>query len=154
MLDGLYDQTAAMKAMWVERAKQEFTGDSHYLRLHGEPLVMLFSTRLDFDVPHVLLRNVYWSYRYDPGENAFNGTLRLEPRDWPFWAPTPQPLANGMVPVIPGYNDAALDTTSPAQRLTTSEQGTCYECELAGDHGRAAVRFRVTTRGGFEPCRL
>jgi hypothetical protein len=30
------------------------------------------------------------------------------------------------------YNDAALDTTSPAQRLTTSEQGTCYECELAG----------------------
>jgi hypothetical protein len=52
------------------------------------------------------------------------------------------------------YNDATLDTTSPAQRLTTSEQGTCYECELAGDHGRAAVRFRVTTRGGFEPCRL
>jgi hypothetical protein len=52
------------------------------------------------------------------------------------------------------YNDASLDTTSPAQRLTTSEQGTCYECELAGDHGRAAVRFRVTTRGGFEPCRL
>jgi hypothetical protein len=52
------------------------------------------------------------------------------------------------------YNDAALDTTSPAQRLTESQQGTCYECELAGDHGRAAVRFRVTTRGGFEPCRL
>jgi hypothetical protein len=108
VLDGLYDQTAAMKAMWVERAKEEFTGDSHYLRLHGEPLVMMFSTRLDFDVPRVILRNVYWSYRYDPGENAFNGTLRLEPRDWPFWAPTPQPLANGMVPVIPGYDDAAL----------------------------------------------
>jgi len=52
------------------------------------------------------------------------------------------------------YNDAALDTTSPAQRLTTSEQGTCYECALAGDHGQAAVRFRVTARGGFEPCRL
>lgn len=52
------------------------------------------------------------------------------------------------------YDDAALETTSPAQRLTTSEQGTCYECELAGDHGRAAVRFRVTQRGGFEPCRL
>ena len=52
------------------------------------------------------------------------------------------------------YNDAALDTTQPAQRLTASEQGTCYECELAGDHGRAAVRFRVTQRGAFEPCRL
>lgn len=52
------------------------------------------------------------------------------------------------------YNDATLETTQPAQRLTESQQGTCYECELAGDHGRAAVRFRVTTRGGFEPCRL
>ena len=52
------------------------------------------------------------------------------------------------------YNDAALDTTQPAQRLTASEQGTCYECELAGDHGRAAVRIRVTQRGAFEPCRL
>jgi hypothetical protein len=108
VLDGLYDEPAARKAMWVERAKEEFAGKSHYLRFHGEPLVMLFSARLDFDVRGVILRNVYWSYRYDPGANAFNGTLRLEPRDWPFWAPTPQPLANGMVPVIPGYSDAAL----------------------------------------------
>jgi hypothetical protein len=108
VLDSLYDEPAAVKARWVEKARQEFGGNSHYLRLHGQPLVMLFSTRLDFDVPGVLLRNVYWSYRYDPGKNPFNGNLRLEPRDWPFWAPTPQPLANGLVPVIPGYTDAAL----------------------------------------------
>jgi len=108
VLDSLYDEPPAVKAQWVERTRQEFGGNSHYLRLHGQPLVMLFSTRLDFDVPGVLLRNVYWSYRYDPGKNPFNGNLRLEPRDWPFWAPTPQPLANGLVPVIPGYTDAAL----------------------------------------------
>jgi hypothetical protein len=108
VLDSLYNEPAADKARWVEKVRQEFGGNSHYLRFHGEPLVMLFSTRLDFDAPGVILRNVYWSYRYDPGENAFNGTLRLEPRDWAFWAPTPQPLANGMVPVIPGYTDAAL----------------------------------------------
>ena len=108
VLDSLYNEPAEVKARWVERTRQEFGSNSHYLRLHGQPLVMLFSTRLDFDVPGVLMRNVYWSYRYDPGKNPFNGNLRLEPRDWPFWAPTPQPLANGLVPVIPGYTDAAL----------------------------------------------
>ena len=108
VLDSLYSEPADVKARWVQKTREEFGSNSHYLRLHGQPLVMLFSTRLDFDVPGVLLRNVYWSYRYDPGKNPFNGDLRLEPRDWPFWAPTPQPLANGLVPVIPGYTDAAL----------------------------------------------
>jgi hypothetical protein len=108
VLDSLYDESPAVKARWVEKTRQEFGSNSHYLRLHGQPLVMLFSTRIDFDVPGVLLRNVYWSYRYDPGKNPFNGNLRLEPRDWPFWAPTPQPVANGLVPVIPGYTDAGL----------------------------------------------
>jgi len=108
VLDSLYTEPAAVKARWVEKARQEFGSNGHYFKLHGEPLVMLFSTRLDFDVPGVVLRNVYWSSRYDPGKNPFNGDLRLEPRDWPFWAPTPQPLANGLVPVIPGYTDAAL----------------------------------------------
>lgn len=108
VLDSLYTEPPAVKASWVEKTRQEFGRNSHYLQLHGQPLVMLFSTRLDFDVPGVLLRNVYWSSRYDPGKNPFNGNLSLEPRDWPFWAPTPQPLANGLVPVIPGYTDAAL----------------------------------------------
>ena len=108
VIDGLYDASAPTKAMWVNMAKAEFVTNSHYLRLHGEPLVMLFSTRLSFDAPGVLLRNVYWADRYEPGGNAFNPNHALEPRDWPFWAPTPQPLANGMVPVMPGYTDAAL----------------------------------------------
>jgi hypothetical protein len=108
VLDGLYDEPPAVKAMWVEKARTEFAGNTHYLRLRGQPLMMLFSTRLDFDTPGLLLRNVYWTDRYDPGKNAFNPGLRLEPRDWPFWAASPQPLANGMVPVIPGYTDAAL----------------------------------------------
>jgi hypothetical protein len=92
----------------VRQASDEFAGDRHYLRIDGEPLVMLFSAPIDFDVPGVALRNVYWTDRYDPGRNTFNPSRRLEPRDWPFWAPTPQPLVNGVVPVVPGYTDAPL----------------------------------------------
>ena len=108
LLDGLYAEGAAAKAMWVRQASDEFAGDRHYLRIDGEPLVMLFSAPIDFDVPGVALRNVYWTDRYDPGRNTFNPSRRLEPRDWPFWAPTPQPLVNGVVPVVPGYTDAPL----------------------------------------------
>jgi len=108
VLDGLYEADAATKAMWVQKARTDFTGDSHYLELHGEPVVVLYSVPLDLNTPGVLLRNLYWTYRYDPGQNTFNADRRLDPRDWPFWAPTPQPLVNGMVPVIPGYTDASL----------------------------------------------
>jgi len=108
VLDGLYADDAATKRMWVEKVKAEFTGDSHYLQFHGEPLIMLYSAPLNFDVPGVVLRNVYWTDRYDPGRNTFNPNHRLEPRDWPFWAESPQPLVNGIVPVLPGYTDAAL----------------------------------------------
>jgi hypothetical protein len=108
MLDGLYDEDAATRAANVERVRSEFTHDGHYLQLQGEPLVMLFSTPLDFAAPGVLLRDVYWTDRYDPGHNTFNKSGQLEPRDWPFWAMTPQPSVNGVVPVIPGYTDAAL----------------------------------------------
>lgn len=51
------------------------------------------------------------------------------------------------------YNDASLEATRRAERLTPSAPGACYECELTGDHGRGLVRFRVVERGGFEPCR-
>jgi hypothetical protein len=108
VLDGLYTDANVDRAMWVQKVKDDFAGDSHYLHLHGEPLVILYSTPLDFDAPGVLLRNLYWTDRYDPGQNTFNGDHRLDPRDWAFWTPTPQPLVNGLVPVIPGYTDAAL----------------------------------------------
>jgi len=51
------------------------------------------------------------------------------------------------------YGDRTLETTGPAEPLAPSEPGACYECDLTGDHGRGLVRFRVTDRGGFEPCR-
>lgn len=108
VLDGLYTETPAAKAMWVQKVQDEFAGNSHYLRLYGQPLIVLYSTPLDVDVSGVILRNMYWTSRYDPADNSFNPNRRLEPRDWAFWAPTPQPLVNGMVPVIPGYTDAAL----------------------------------------------
>jgi len=108
VLDGLYADDAATKRTWVEKVKAEFSGDSHYLQYHGGPLIMLYSAPLNFDVPGVVLRNVYWTDVYDSGRNTFNPSHRLEPRDWPFWAGHPQPLVNGMVPVLPGYTDAAL----------------------------------------------
>ena len=51
------------------------------------------------------------------------------------------------------YDDASLEPSGRAERLQPSEPGTCYECELTGDHGRGLTRFRVTDRGGFESCR-
>jgi len=107
VLDGLYKESPDLKARWVRKVRDEYAANSHYLRLYGQPLVALFSSRLNFAVPGVILRNVYWTPTYDPGSNTFN-PKRLEPRDWAFWAPVPQPLVNGMVPVVPGYNDAAL----------------------------------------------
>lgn len=111
VLDGLYKETPAEKAMWIERVKREFTGDEHYLRFHGTPLVILFSALIDVEVPGVDLRNMYFTSRYDPGRNTFNPSTRLEPRDWSFWEPTPQQAVNGLVPIIPGYTDAALGRT-------------------------------------------
>jgi hypothetical protein len=51
---------------------------------------------------------VYWTDRYDPDRNTFNPSSQLDLHDWAFWAPTPQPAVNGVVPVIPGYTDASL----------------------------------------------
>ena len=124
LVDGLYAGTAAEKAMWVQKARDEFADDDHYLRLDGEPLIMLFSAPIDFDMPGVALRNVYWTPRYDPGGNTFNPNRRLEPRDWPFWAPTPQPLVNGVAPVIPGYTDAALGR--PQTMVHARDNGRMY----------------------------
>jgi hypothetical protein len=109
MLDGLITDTPApVKAQWVSQVKAEFTSQPNYLSVHGQPLVMLFSAPLNFTVPGLLLRNVYWTDRYDPGRNAFNTNLALYPDDWPFWATSPQPLVNGLVPIVPGYVDRDL----------------------------------------------
>lgn len=115
MLDGLYLKAGAIKARWVEKARAEFTGHANYFSLHGEPLIMLFSARLDFAVPGAMLRNVYWTNSYGPGTNTFNLDFILYPHDWPFWAATPQPLVNGVVPVVPGYVDTHLGRTAPME---------------------------------------
>src|SRR5258706_12971435 len=108
LLDGLYAETPAVKAMWVRKVRAEFGDHNHYFLPHGVPLVMLFSALIDFEVPGVELRNVYWTDQYDPGRNTFNPSRRLEPGDWPFWSPSPPPLVNGVVSIIPGYTDASL----------------------------------------------
>ena len=113
VLDGLYTETNADRAMWVQKVKDDFTGDSHYLHLYGQPLIVVYSAQLTFDVPGVIMRNMYWTTRYTPGDNSFNPSTRLEPHDWAFWSPTPQPLVNGMVPVIAGYDDSRLGREHP-----------------------------------------
>jgi hypothetical protein len=134
VLDGLYEEMPAAKAMWVRKVKDEYASDSHYLRLNGQPLIVLYSALLDFDVPGVILRNMYWTSRYDPGSNTFNPSGRLEPRDWAFWAPTPQPLVNGMIPVIPGYTDASLGR--PRTMVYSRDNGAYY-----GEQWRRALAF-------------
>jgi len=124
VIDGLYTETPEARAIWVQKVKDEFGGHNHYLRLYGQPLVVVFSAELNFDVPGVIMRNMYWTSRYTPGNNSFNPNTRLEPRDWAFWSPTPQPLTNGMVPVIPGYNDAPLGR--PQTMVHPRENGRYY----------------------------
>lgn len=108
MLDGLYTTPASDATAWIEKARRELTGHSNYLWLRGQPLVLLYSARLDASVPGTLLRNVYWAEAYGQGQNPFNSDGLLLPHDWPFWAPTPQPIVNGVVPIIPGYSDSHL----------------------------------------------
>ena len=113
MLDDLYTDTPGAKAAWVDKVKTEFFGYPNYFSYHDRPLVMLFASRLDFAVPGVLMRNVYWTPRYGPGENTFNLDSVLYPHDWPFWAETPPPLVNGVVAVMPGYIDTHLGRDDP-----------------------------------------
>lgn len=124
MIDGLNTAPAATKASWVDKAKTEFASHTNYFRLREEPLILLFSASLDFETPGAQLRNVYWTRTYDAGRNTFNPAGALHPTDWPFWAPTPQPLINGIVPVMPGYDDTRLGRPTPMQH--PRENGRTY----------------------------
>ena len=111
MLDGLYTAPITLTAAAIEKARAAFAAHPNYLWLEDTPLVLLYSGRMDFPVPGVTLRNIYWTGRYDPGANSFNPDGLLYPHDWPFWSPTPPPLVNGVVPVLPGYSDTHLGRT-------------------------------------------
>lgn len=98
MLDGLYQASPAAKRAWVAHVLREYGDHPNYLRLQGRPLVLLYSARLDFAAPEATLRNVYWAPSYHQALSE----------DWPFWDPTPQLMINGVVPVMPGYDDRSL----------------------------------------------
>ena len=108
MLDGLYTADLTTSVAAIERARSEFASHPHYFRTDDSPLFLLFSGRMDFRLSGVTIRNVYWADRYGPGANTFNPDGLLYPHDWPFWSPTPQPLVNGVVTVVPGYTDTHL----------------------------------------------
>jgi hypothetical protein len=108
MLDGLYTAPITTTVASIGRARAEFAAHPNYFRSGDTPLILLFSGRMDFRVPGVTIRNVYWADRYGPGANTFNPDGLLYPHDWPFWSPTPPPLINGIVPIAPGYSDTHL----------------------------------------------
>ena len=108
MIDGLNVAPAAVKQQWVEKAKTGLAMHPNYFALHGQPLIMLYSAPLDFQVDGVALRNVYWTSDYAPAANSFNPDHALHPRDWPFWSPHAPAVINGVVPVMPGYSDSHL----------------------------------------------
>jgi hypothetical protein len=109
MIDGLYKADVESKRQAIEQIVERFTGLPEYFTLGGEPVVYLFASPADFTVPGVRLQNVYWTPHYEQGENTYNPHKFLNPEDLPFWSPTPQPLINGAVPVMPGYTDRHLD---------------------------------------------
>ena len=121
MLDGLYDETEG-RAQWVEKAQTEFTPHENYFSYQGKPLILLFSTLLNLKRAGAVLRNVYFSPAYDPGGNLFNLDHLLYPYDWPFWAASPQPVINGVVPVIPGYADKHLGRPNAMEHLRRDGQ--------------------------------
>lgn len=114
MLDGLYAD-AAVKDKWVQKAQAEFTRHPNYFLYRDSPLILLFAARLNFASPGTMIRNVYWTHSYGPGTNTFNPDHILYPVDWPFWSPSPQPLVNGVVPVVPGYVDRHLGRAAPME---------------------------------------
>jgi hypothetical protein len=108
MLDGLYTAPLTASTASIEKARAEFAAHPNYFSPGDTPLFLLFSGRMDFRVPGVTIRNVYWADRYGPGTNTYNPDGLLYPHDWPFWSPTPPPLINGIVPITPGYSDTHL----------------------------------------------
>jgi hypothetical protein len=114
MLDGLHDTAPFAKGIWARKAAEAFTAHPKYFMLHGRPLLILFAASIDFTLPGIAMRNVYWTPDYAPGENTFNSGPLL-PDDWPFWMPTPQRAVNGIVPVIPGYVDRHLEREHPME---------------------------------------
>ena len=98
MLDGLYQAQSEVKQAWVERVLRYYGNHPAYLRLEGQPLVLLYSATIDFPNPGGTIRNVYWAPTYH----------QAAPLDWPFWDMSPQVLLNGVVPVLPGYDDRSL----------------------------------------------
>lgn len=113
MLDDLYTASPETKAEWVSRVLSEFGRYPNYFRLDDSPLVPLYSAPLDFGEADAALRTIYWTKGYAQGANTFNDQGILQPQDWPFWSDTPQPLINGLVPVLPGYDDGHLGREKP-----------------------------------------
>lgn len=112
MLDGLYREPPAVQRAWLERARDEFGNHPNAFRLGGQPLVLLFSSFAPVTAEGVVVRNAYWSPDYRNGVNPFyrerSPSSPTYPIDWPFWAPGLPPMLNGVVPLIPGYDDRHL----------------------------------------------
>ncbi len=109
MLDDLYKASAETKTRAVAEIATRYAGRPEYYTQDGAAHVYLFASPIDFEVPNIRLQNVYWSRAFEQGRNTFNEHAFLQSEDVPFWYAWPQPLVNGVVPVIPGYTDVHLN---------------------------------------------
>lgn len=111
MVDGLYRASRTVQEASLRRARDRFGRHPNAFWFEGKPLMLSFSSFGPVTVEGVTVRNVYWSPDYRNGFNPFyrgrTPTSPTYPVDWPFWGPGP-PLVNGVVPVIPGYDDRSL----------------------------------------------
>ena len=131
MLDGLYREPAAVQQAWLRQVRDEFGGHPRALRVQGKPLLLLFSSFDPVVVEGASVRNVYWSPDYRNGYNPFyrgrSPSSPTYPIDWPFWASGLPPLVNGVVPVMPGYDDRALGRADPV--YYSREDGRLYAAQ-------------------------
>jgi len=109
MLDDLYKADPGIKTRAVADAVARYAGRPEYYAPDGIATMYLFASPIDFSVPNVRLQNVYWSRHFEQGRNTFNEHAFLLNEDLPFWCASPQPLINGVVPIIPGYTDKHLN---------------------------------------------
>ncbi|GEM_PF-6708411 len=109
MLDGSFTTSTADKMRLATDAVARFTTSPSYLQVDGHPVIYFHAAQVDdMQVPGVKLQDLYWTFTYTQGRNTFNQQGFLYPEDVPFWSPSPPPVINGVVPVIPGYTDKHL----------------------------------------------
>lgn len=139
MLDGLYREPPEVQRAALQRVRDQFGRHPNAMQLDGKPLVLFFSSFAPAGIEDITLRNVYWSPEYRNGLNPFyrgrTPSSPTYPLDWPFWAPHLPAMVNGVVPILPGYDDRLLGR--PVSLHHPRDDGRLY-----ADQWEQALRLR------------